>query len=170
MSAALYGALTAKRKKTRGNTRKDVPPALGTSVDALVALVPADVLAAAAVLTPLSTNTTRTSEDRFTVATVHHADLKLTFFLLVALGPALYLIGHTKGFRDRSALGWLDIPRILIPALAFVGWTAALRPAALFDAAVSISDYHKAILIVIGALVLGTLAHGLGIQADRQNP
>jgi hypothetical protein len=169
MSAFLYGALTAKRETTHGDTRRTQPPALGTSIDALIALVPADVLAAALALTPAATNSTRTSNDASTITTVHHTDLKQVFFVLVALGPFLYLIGHTKGFRVWSTLSVGDLPRMAIPALAFIGWSAAQRPSALFDAAISISDTHKALLIVVGAIILGALAHGLGIAADRQS-
>ena len=94
---------------------------------------------------------------------------ELTFFVLVALGPILYLIGHTNGFRDRSTLGRGDVARMLIPAAAFVLWAAAARPSTFFDAAISISDAKKAILIVVGALVLGALASALGMKADSQN-
>jgi hypothetical protein len=170
MSALLYGALTAKRETTQGDTTASEPPGFKTYIDGFVALVPADVLAASAALTPVSTDTTRTSQNSSTVATVSHADLKLTFFVLVALGPLLYLIGHTKGFRVRSTLSKGDIPRMLIPAAAFVGWSAAQHPSTLFDAAISISDVKKAILIVVGAIVLGAVASALGIKADRQNP
>jgi hypothetical protein len=170
VSAFLYGALTAKRETTAGNTTTTVAPGFKTSVDAYVALVPAEVLAAAIALTPVSSNSTRHTKNSSVVVTVNHTDLKWTFFVLLALGPLLYLIGHTKGFRDRSTLGKADIARMLIPAAAFVGWTAAQHPSTLFDAAVSISDAKKALLIVVGAILLGALASALGIKADAESP
>jgi len=169
MSAVLYGALTARRKTTQGDTTRAEPPAFKTYVDGVVALVPAEVLAAGLALAPVSSDATRVSENSSTVETANHADLKLTFFVLVALGPILYLIGHTNGFRDRSTLGRGDVARMLIPAAAFVLWAAAARPSTFFDAAISISDAKKAILIVVGALVLGALASALGMKADSQN-
>jgi hypothetical protein len=172
VSALLYGALTAKRETTLGDTTSDVAPGFKTYVDALAALVPAEVLAAALALTPLSSNSTRaeggTSEA--TVNVTSHSDLKLTFYILFFLGPILYLIGHTKGLRTRSTLSWSDLARMFIPAFAFIGWMAAQHPSTLFDAAVSISDAKKAIFIVVGSIVLGALAARLGIRADQQNP
>lgn len=170
MSAFLYGALTAKRENTRGNTRQDVAPAFKTYVDAYTALVPAEVLAAAIALTPVSTNTTRTTNNESTVVTVHHSDLKLTFFVLLVLGPFLYIVGHTNGFRNLSAFGKADVVRMAIPAAAFFGWAAALHPSTLFDAAIGISDAKKALLIVVGAIALGAIASALGTKADNQKP
>jgi hypothetical protein len=169
MSAFLYGALTAKREKTQGDTTRTAPPGFKTSVDALVALVPADVVAASLALTPIASNSTRSSQHTDVVTTVNHGDLKVTFFVLVALGPGLYLLGHTKGLRDWSTLSKADILRMLIPAGAFVGWSAAQHPSTLFDAAISISDGMKALVIVVGGIVLAAFAHGLGLRADRQN-
>jgi hypothetical protein len=172
VSALLYGALTAKRETTPGDTTSDVAPGFKTYVDALAALVPAEVLAAALALTPVSSNSTRV-EDGTSEATVNvtsHSDLKLTFYILFFLGPILYLIGHTKGLRTLSTLSWGDLARMFIPAFAFIGWMAAQHPSTLFDAAVSVSDAKKAIFIVVGSIVLGALAARLGIRADKQNP
>jgi hypothetical protein len=168
MSALLYGALTAKRETTAGDTTRDKPPAFKTYVDGYAALVPAEVLAAAIALTPVSSNSTR-STDKTTVVTVNPGDLKLTFWVLVLLGPTLYVIGHTRGLRELSTFTWSDVLRMAIPALAFIGWAAAAHPSTLFDAAISISDSKKALLIVVGAIVLGAAASALGVRADRQN-
>jgi hypothetical protein len=44
------------------------------------------------------------------------------------------------------------------------------RPATFFDAAISISDGKKVTFTVAGAVLLGALASGLAVKADRQKP
>jgi hypothetical protein len=161
--------MTARREKsTPRRTTKDAPPGLRTYADVFVALVPADVLAAAVAMQSAFTETTRTSETAATVTVTNHGDLKLAFFVLVALGPFLYFLGHTKGGRDFSLWSKADVLRMLIPAGAFVGWAMVQRPALFFDAAISISDGKKVIFTVAGAVVLGAFANGLAVKADRQ--
>jgi hypothetical protein len=171
MSAFLYGQLTARREvSAAGKSVSTAPPGMKTYIDALVALVPAEVLAAAAVFSTAFTNSTQDTAHMATVVSTDKDSLKLAFFGLVILAPALYLLGHTKGFTNLSSLERTDAVRMLIPSAAFIAWAMAQRPSPLFDAAVSISDGHKLLVIVFGSVILGAIAQILGIAADKKVP
>ena len=169
MSAFLYGRITARREESSPTTSgKAEPPGLKSYLDVLVGLVPAELIAAAGVFVAAFTDSTRNSEGKDTLVTTDHQSLKIAFFGLVVTGPVLYLVGKVKRREDLHRLDRYDALRALIPAAAFVGWSMAQRPSPLFDAAVSISDGNKVLLIVFGALILGVAAQRLGVKADRK--
>src|SRR5437762_8580560 len=83
VSTLLYGAVTRKREEAEsGKSTNEKPPGLSTYVDALAALVPAEVLALHAVVISRSTTTVQG-------ATTITAPEQLRFwfwFLLIAAG------------------------------------------------------------------------------------
>ena len=70
MSTLLYGAMQRKRKDaTPGTSKSGQPPGVNTYLDALAALVPAEMLALHTFLLGLFTKTSETGEGTVTVIT-----------------------------------------------------------------------------------------------------
>lgn len=163
MSTLAYGALTRKREEAeeRKSTEAE-PPGVKTYVDALAALVPAEVLAVHATVLEVTT-TSEEDEAGETVTTITEpGTLEWVFWALLATTVVLYLLG----LRRRKPEGW-DLVRLLIPPLAFVGWTMLLQPSA-FDAVdPGLGDADRTAIALIGALVFGAIAAALGQKADQ---
>lgn len=161
MSTLAYGALTRKREEAeeRKSTEAE-PPGVKTYVDALAALVPAEVLAVHATVLEVTT-TSEEDEASETVTTI----TERVFWALLATTVVLYLLGLRRG----KPAGW-DLVRLLIPPLAFVGWTMLLQPSA-FDAVdPGLGDADRTAIALIGALVFGAIAAALGQKADQSPP
>lgn len=160
MSSLLYGALTRKREEAPpGTSSTDNPPGVSTYVDALAALVPAEVLAVHAIIMSLATET----EGGVTTITAP-AQLSFWFIFLPIIAAVLYVAGLGKR-PDR-----LDALRMLIPALAFVGWTM-LQPTTAFDGIAPNFDPDSRWSVGLAlAVVLGIVAGALGVKADKKVP
>jgi hypothetical protein len=174
MSAFLYGRFEARREASDSGKSKDTqPPGLKTYADALVGLVPAEVIAASTVFVAAFTDTeedTTTGDEAVAVTVTDASNLELSFYGLFLLAAGLYVFGHLiKTGAQRRPWGGLDFVRMLIPPLAFVGWTMALQPSTMFDAAISISEGMKVLLVVFGGTVLGAAAIWLGMVADKED-
>jgi hypothetical protein len=134
-----------------------------TYVDTLAALVPAEILAAFAVLLPLFTSTKTNPDDDSSLTTVTDLGaLQLTVLGLLVVSIVLYLLGRPSDF-DR----W-DVVRALIPPSAFVGWITLQHPA-VFEA-MGGPDWSTAVrttVTVIGAILLGAIATVLAYKADQ---
>jgi hypothetical protein len=183
MSTLIYGALTASREKAPppsgragvaagGNAAES--PNVKSSVDAMAALVPAEVLAIHAVMLSLSVQSSDTG-GRLTASVTNAGDLRWTFFVLLGASVALYVIGHLWS-RGRGHLRWewgADTVRALVPAAAFTLWTMLQRPSA-FDAVLpaALGASNLRILIgLVGAVLLGLVAALLANRADyHQDP
>jgi hypothetical protein len=159
MSTLAYAALTSKREEaTPGTSTQGSAPGVRTYVDALAGLVPAEVLAAhGAILT----FTTETKDGAVTIT--QPATLVGVFYALILLSAMLYVAGRL------SAGNWerWDCIRVLIPPLAFVGWTM-LQKATAFDAvAPSLSQAPRSAIAIIGGIFLGLVATSLAYKADQ---
>ena len=119
MSTIAYATLTERRDEAvPGTSSTTEKPGVGTWVDALAALVPAEVLAAHGVLLSLATKQEIQGEQSITTIT-DPGLLRVIFFSLIALSIVLYVASRLLAKHwDR-----LDYARMLIPALAFIGWT-----------------------------------------------
>jgi hypothetical protein len=129
-------------------------------VDALAALVPAEVLAAHATILTFTTNT----EDTVVTLTDKPA-LSIAFYGLIVLSMILYVVGRLiKSSWD--AWDWL---RVLIAPLAFVGWTM-LQKATAFDAVApaALTSGTRNVIAILGGIVLGVIAAGLAYKADQK--
>ena len=161
MSSLLYGTLTRKREEAdAGKSKNAQPPGVNTYVDALAALVPAEVLAIHSVIISLATTTT----DGVTKVTAG-PQLAFWFFALPVIAMVLYVAGLQK--RPR---GW-DWARMVIPGIAFVGWTL-LQPTTAFDG-VAPKDFDPNSRWSFGlliAVVLSIAAGALGRIADKAPP
>ena len=170
MSTLAYAAMTRKREEAQpGKSTTSQSPGLQTYVDALAALVPAEVLTAhGAILT----FTTKTNVDK-AIAITDPGTLFYVFWALIALSMILYIGAR---LMNNAWDGW-DYLRVLIPPLSFVGWTM-LQKATAFDGLLMhwqgastvplISDSARSASAIIGAIVLGLLASALAYKADQK--
>lgn len=166
MSVVAYGMLTRRREASRpaapgslfkaeSATGEEPPPVGQATIDTLAALVPAEVLAAHAVILQV---TTETSGDG-TVIT-EPGVLTFAFWALTVAALLLYLLVKFPAWTR------LDYVRMLIPPLAFVGWTM-LQPASAFDAAFDVDWALRVTITVVAALLLAALARSLAYTADE---
>lgn len=160
MSTLAYAQLTTKRDDARPSTSTSTaPPGVKTYVDALAALVPAEVLTLHAlvlsVTTKVESNVTRITE----VAT-----LRWAFVGLLVVSVGLYVAPRLLDKKwDR-----LDLLRMLIPPLAFVGWTMLQRATA-FDATFpNTNDAARTVAALFLAVALGAAAAALAYKADQK--
>jgi len=130
-------------------------------IDAMAALVPAEVLAAHAVVISFTT----TIENKVVTITNPHL-LFWAFFGLCALSLFLYAVPRLAAKLWDNGWDWV---RLFIPALAFVAWTM-LQPTSAFDAVCSISQADRAVPVVILAPALGVLAAALAYSVDKKKP
>jgi hypothetical protein len=157
MSTYGYG-LIAKAREDRESPSADT----SKYVETLAALVPAEVLAAEAIIVQLTTTTTN-GQTTFTNPRL----LADSFWGLIALAVFLYVAPRLKG----SALkdwGWMDLGRIWIPPAAFVGW-AMLQPTSPFTAAYpSVAQDTRVVVGVFVAIVLAAVAGTLSYKATSR--
>ena len=163
MSTLSYAAITTRRLKSPKRTsRGGSAPGVGTYVDAMAALVPAEVLTLHALL--LTVTTVTTGE---TTTITDAPTLKWSFVALILLSLVLYV------WPRAISKTWekLDVIRALIPALAFVAWTMLQRATA-FDAVkpAMMRDSVRSAIAFFLAVLLGLLAASLAGKADATDP
>lgn len=172
MSSFAYGALTAKRQgeASKTSTTDDGKPGIGTYLDVLAALVPAEVLALNAALLPVMTTTSKVKGQSTTTITEPGA-LKALFVISIVLSAGLYVVGHTRqGKKAEKAPTALRFLPMLIPAAAYVGWTMLGGSTAFSAVAPDMSYAVRELIAATGAIVLGIVATSVGIKADKEEP
>lgn len=165
MSTLAYSAMTTLRKQaTPGTSTSGSPPGVNSYVDAVAALVPAEVLTLHAVILSVTTKTA-TNESGQAVTTITDAGtLQLAFWGLVVLSVFLYVVPQFRTW-DR-----LDFLRGLIPPLAFIAWTMLQRATA-FDAVYpQLGGAPRTVIALFVAVVLGVVATILAGRADKSQP
>jgi hypothetical protein len=168
MSSLAYGALTRKREEaTPGTSGTDSPPGLKTYVDALAALVPAEVLTVHAAIMAKATKTVTSATGDTGTTITNPETLKWAFVALFLISIGLYVLGHV-GLAGRNGWDRWDWIRMLIPGFAFVGWTM-IQKVTMFDAVrPDWDDVPRFTVAVIGAVVLAAIAAGLSYTADQK--
>ncbi len=166
MSSVVSGALATRREQSdSGTSTSEEPPGLSTYVDVLAALVPAEVLAINAIVISLVTKSVAGGGTQPT----DPATLRLTFWLLLGLSSALYLLGRQQSLAQAGRpRGWTpaDIVRMLIPAAAFTGW-AMLDPSSAWSSVVpGMSSGTRILIAIVGATALAAITKALATQAD----
>jgi hypothetical protein len=166
MSTLAYGAITRKREEAAQDTSTTTEaPALKTYVDALAALVPAEILGLHAFILQ-GTTETKTVKGQSVTTITDPQTLRWTFWVLIVLSIVLYLGAHQRANWDG-----LDILRAAIPPVAFVLWLIMQKTSA-FDAiwphAFAGHDGARLAIGAIGAVALGILAGRLGVAADEK--
>jgi hypothetical protein len=159
----MYAAVTRRREESPpGKSSSIAGPGVKTYVDALAALVPAEVLSVhAATLT----FTTKTDSTTLSTTITDAGTLRWVFWALLVLGAAIYVIA--KLYPESTWDKW-DYARVLIPPLAFCGWTM-LQKATAFDAVFpEMPSGTRSAIAIIGAVVLGLAASALAYKADAK--
>lgn len=174
MSTLAYAALTTKREEAPPTKSfRSAPPGVGGYLDALAALVPAEVLTVHATLL---TFTMETGGERNSTYIITGAEptLQYSFYGLIVLAALIYVIARLRAKNpklDPEANKWnaLDYLRTLIPPLAFVAWTMIQRATA-FDAVVpsnKLGDIPRTAIAIFLAVLLGIAAVVLAYKADQ---
>jgi len=165
MSIVAYAELTNRRDEAEPNTSSTTSPGVGSYVDALAALVPAEVLGLHALVISA---TTAIAPDGTTSTITAVAVLKWAFFGFIALSVILYVV--PRAFGGKRWDPW-DYVRAAIPPLAFVGWTMLQRTTA-FDAAFPtlLSESARTVIALFLAALLVFTATALSYQVDRTAP
>jgi hypothetical protein len=165
MSTLMYAAVTAKREEAEPRTSTTQTPGIAMYVDALAALVPAEVLAVHAGILTFTTASVKDGAGNVTVRITEPGTLWWVFWALVVLSTVVYFAG--LGRTKWDSWDWL---RVLIPAAAFVGWTMLQKGSAFDAVAPNLPSATRSAIAVIGAVGLGLLARGLASKADQKNP
>ncbi len=161
MSAVLYGALTRKRYAADpGTSTTKEPPALGSYVDAMSALVPAEVIAAHAAILAIATDSSENA-GKETVAITAPGALQLAFWVLLAFSIGLYWLGRQGAVRRG------DFFRMLVPPAAFVAWMLLQKPTAIDALFSNLDDALRYTIAVLVALALSAIAAWLAKTADQ---
>lgn len=177
MSSVAFGALTTRREISASGTSKSAqPPGLNGYIDILAALVPAEVLAIHAIVLSIVVTTNSKGQTQITDAST----AKLAFWLLLALSAVLFVLGRggtptptpgSQGAGGRTAhpqWEWQDVVRLLIPPIAFVGWTM-LEPVSAWNAvAPHVSSGMRVLIATVGAVALAAITKALTTQADMR--
>jgi hypothetical protein len=167
MSTLAYAAMTRKREQAEpGTSTTTGAPGVSTYVDALAALVPAEALTAHAAILTFTTDTVTNANGRAIITVTDPGTLVWVFYALIVVSMVLYAVGRLMA-KEWDRLDWL---RMLIPPLAFVGWTM-LQKATAFDAvAPHFQQAGRSATAIIGAILLGLIAAALAYRADQKTP
>jgi len=165
MSTLVYATTTrpkAPSKGVRADGEEEAPQATGVSayVQAVAALVPAEILTLHAVILTFTTKTsTETAEATGKAVAVTTITEPLTLFWafwgLVATSILLFAVPHYLSLK-KNGQKWevTDYVRMLIPSLAFVVWTMLQRSTA-FDAVLpGLTEAPRTLIALFAAVFL----------------
>ncbi len=161
LSTLAYASLTTRRDVAKPNTSASTsPPGVNSYVDALAALVPAEVLT----LHGLVLSVTTTVKDKTTTIS-DSVTLGWAFAGLLVLSMTLYAAPRVMDKKWDK----LDFIRVCIPPLALLGWTMLQRSTA-FDAVFpSFQDAPRTVSALFLGVVLGLIAAALANKADQKH-
>lgn len=157
--AQIQGARPGTSQMVISSTAKTPPPSANDKlVTAVAALVPAEILTAHAVLITATTTVDDKAKPPLTKIS-DEGSLEAGFWVLLILSVGLYAAGR---YKSGLKFDWLKDPMLaVVPALAFVAWTALQRTTA-FDAVTDGDEGYRALVGIACALfAIGlTLAFG----------
>jgi hypothetical protein len=160
MSTLAYAQLTNKRDAAVPGTSETNSPGVRSYVDALAALVPAEVLTLHALIISY---TTTIGNDQ-TTAISDAGTLYWAFWVLICFSAGFYLAPR---ILDHKLDKWDGI-RTFIPPFAFAAWCMLQRTTA-FDAVYpSIPSAPRSVAGLFLAVVLGSAATALAYKADQK--
>ena len=162
MSSLLYGIVTAKRIVAPAKqSQTTATPGIGTYIDTLAALVPAEALALYwVVIIPYSTHAVSLHGKKVAVIS-DPTLLAWSCAGLLALSSLLYIVGRKK----LNLTAW-DALRFLLPPIAFAAWMLVQTPGVWDIWWPGSGTGDRAVVAVFAAVVLGIAAKALGNQAD----
>lgn len=162
MSSFAAGYLSSVREGSpEGKSTDEKPPGVKTFIDALAALVPAEVLVAHSVILAKATELTTSADGKATTVIIEPRALEVTFWALSVVAALVYVTGRIVGARSKGQrVKWdrWDLARALIPAFAFVGWTMLQSPTAFDALGIQWSAALRTAIAIVGGMVLGSLA------------
>jgi len=165
MSTIAYAQLTNKREAASPRTSTtSQAPGVKTYIDALAALVPAEVLTLHGVIIGILVTV---ESGKAVLAEANYPTAQTAFWLLLALSVVLYAIPRYSGGKWDS----LDWVRMLLAPVAFVAWTM-LQPTTAFDALqfLQLDHQHRMVYALILGAMLAIVAPQLSTQADGKEP
>jgi len=164
MSTWAYAALTTKRfNSPSGASTSTSPPGMSTYIDAVAALVPAEVLALHSTILSLTTKTEQDQAGQSITTITDPGTLRWAFWSLIAVSIVLY-IARRLPTKDP----W-DILRVIIPPVAFVAWSM-LQKATAFDAAFpGLREVDRTVIALFVAVIFGAIAKALADKADKED-
>jgi hypothetical protein len=163
MSTLAYASLTTTREAAAPGTSSSTSPGVGMYIDAFAALVPAEVLTLHALIISY---TMQTKGHATAIIAGDEPILHFSFWGLIVLSMILY--AGPRLFAKKWD-GW-DFLRVLIPPLAFTGWTM-LQKMTVFDAMYpDIPEATRTIVALFLGVVLGLAAVALAYEVDKKKP
>lgn len=156
MSTLLYASRTRQRQSgvaVAGDS---------TWVDTLLALVPAEVLAAHAIAINAWTKTSEPApgSDEGVISTITKPDLlQVSFWVFIVLAAVLFALAKKDDWR-RS-----DVLRMMIPAGAFVVWSMANKNTAFDAVVVNMDGGLRAVIAAVAAALLIAVAKRMSDSA-----
>lgn len=168
MSTLAYALLTARREGAQpGTSTSSAPPGVGLWVDSVLAMFPAEALLAQAIVLALVERRGRdplTGYPTEAMTSPRGALIAFGVITLCTLGLFMIAVAVASQGTYRAATSWL---RMLIPSLAFIGWTV-LVPGSLFDAiAPGLSDAWRISAVLGAAVVIAVAATWLAADASN---
>ena len=162
MSTIAFAALTTRRDlAARQPQGAALSPNVKTYVDAVAALIPAEVLTVHAIVLSITTTTSKGSTGDATTAITDPAALQIAFWGLLGLSIVLYVVPR---FRTRDLP---DFGRALIPPAAFVAWTMLQRATAFDAVSPGLANGTRTVVALLLAVVLGVVAAAFASNADK---
>jgi len=165
MSTLAYAALTTVRDQQPPDTSTTTSlPNVRSYIDAVAALIPAEVLTLHAVILSFTTETATGTNGNSITTITEPGTLWYAFFGLLILSMVLYLVPR---FRARDKFDWI---RVAIPPVAFIAWTM-LQKSTAFDAVwPGLGAAPRTVTALFIAVILAVLATMLGKKADQKTP
>jgi hypothetical protein len=164
MSAFAYGLFTSKRVAADpGESETTKPPGTKSYVDAVAALVPAEVLGIWALAVLPRTVTTVGEGESAKTSITDSGLMKGSFWALLLLSAILYVVGRLRDAQWDKA----DFLRVLIPPASFAIWMLLQRPSAFDVLAADWSSGTRDVAGAIAAVFVAVIAGALAYKADR---
>lgn len=168
MSSYAYGALVREREKAdKDKSTQDEPPGLTPYVDALAAIVPAEVLGLHALAISLLTPTSVSDSGEVLTTVINPSDRLFLIFVFIVcffLSMGIYAFGHKR--TTAKKFDGRDYLRMLVPGFAFIAWTMAQKTTAFDAIAPSMPETFRFFIGAVGAVILGGLA---GLSSNKEN-
>jgi hypothetical protein len=159
MSTVAYGALTARRKLSEGDTRKQKPPGIGGWADSFTALVPAEVLVLHEYMVPLFWDGTEI---------ISQAWALICLLVVLVMSVVFYVSG--MWLQASKIFKVTDVGRLLLVWLALGCWMLTQQPSAL-DAFWVPPWQLRYLGVPLIAILLGVFAGILGAEgAEKASP
>jgi hypothetical protein len=164
MSSFFYGVSSTRREDIAARAGQEASVAKATApskaADVISAIVPAEALVLYSTIVVPQVTTTGTKGMR--VAISDPGLFKGSIIALAILSAVLYLAGRLKN----GSLNVWDVPRLLIPAIAFLCWSGLQTPSGLHLIITGLTPNTLVVFGAVGGVALAAVAAAIGYKAD----